>query len=333
MSIAIFYIVIVLILAAVVFALSVRAYNRRLDRVVRGEERDTHSSVPEPRTTVSVLYRTILMGVVIVSLLTVSALSGKVSSLQTALNELRSEQNSMSRELTELRQELEERDERVELFAWEVLSADLDSRKAELRFTVRLREYAEDTAVNLDLNGGRVSFRPGDFAGEFTGEAELEVFGLYDSAALSITEGGRTYTKTVDMPGYLFWELLPMPSMECRFSSGYRLGKNTCEGEYRLILDHTEDIQSVTVTYLTGGRELKTLDITAEALEGRQITLEKGTEIAGDLTFRIGIVTKAGYRIEEQSVMIYDTAYAQDLVEYERVTGPEGDLLWEEDRY
>lgn len=332
MSIATVYILIVLALAGVIIALSVRAYNRRLDRVVRGEERDTHSSVPEPRTTVSVLYRTILMGVVIVSLMTVSALSGKINTLQSALNELRSAQNSLSWELTDLRRQLEEGDERVELFSWELLDADMESRKADVRFFVRLREYGEDTAVALVLNGAELPF-DGDPGVELWADAQLDLFGCWDQASLRISEGGRTYMKTVDMPGYLFWEYLPMPSMESRFTSRHRLGKNTCEGEYRLILDRTEDIQSVTVTYLTGGRELKTLDITAQALAGEQIALEKGMEIAGDLTFRLEIVTKAGFRIQEQSVMIYDTANASDLVEYERILSPEGELLWEESRY
>ena len=139
MSSLIIYIIIVLVLAAVIVALSVHAYNRRLDRITRGEERHTHSAVPEPRTTVSVLYRTILMGVVIVSLLTVSALSGKISSLQSSLNELRSNQNSMNWDLESIRQQLEERDERVELFAWEMMDADVDSRTAEVRFFVRLQ--------------------------------------------------------------------------------------------------------------------------------------------------------------------------------------------------
>ena len=117
MSSLIIYIIIVLVLAAVIVALSVYAYNRRLDRITRGEERDTHSAVPEPRTTVSVLYRPILMAVVIVSLLTVSALNGRISTLQSSLNELRSNQNSMNWDLESIRQQLEERDERVELFA------------------------------------------------------------------------------------------------------------------------------------------------------------------------------------------------------------------------
>ncbi len=331
MSIAVIYLLIVLALAGVIIALSVQAYNRRLDRVVRGEERDTHSSVPEPRTTVSVLYRTILMGVVVVSLMTVNALSGKINTLQSALNELRSTQNSLNWELNDLRQQLE-RDERVELFSWELLDVDMESLKANVRFFVRLREYGEDTAVALVLNGAELPFA-GDPGAELRADAQLDLFGCWDQAGLRVSEGGRTYMKTVDMPGYLFWEYLPMPSMESRFTSRHRLGKNTCKGEYRLILDRTEDIQSVTVTYLTGGRELKTLDITAQALAGEQIALEKGMEITGDLTFRLEIVTKAGFRIQEQSVMIYDAADERDLVEYERILGPEGELLWEESRY
>ena len=332
MSSLIIYIIIVLVLAAVIVALSVYAYNRRLDRITRGEERDTHSAVPEPRTTVSVLYRTILMAVVIVSLLTVSALNGRISTLQSSLNELRSNQNSMNWDLESIRQQLEERDERVELFAWEMIDADMDARKAEVRFFVRLREYGEDTAVTLDLNGTSLPLT-GDPGRELTGTATLDLFGCYDQSSLRITEGGRTYVKTEDMPGWLFWELLPMPSLECRFNGSSRPGKTAYDGEYRVVTDHTEDIQSVTVTYLSGGRELKTLDITAQTLAEEMTSLEKGLDIGSDLTFRLEIVTKSGFRIQKQIVMIYDAAYDPELVEYERITDASGNLLWENRKY
>ena len=332
MSNLIIYILIVLALAAVIVALSVHAYNRRLDRIARGEERDTHSAVPEPRTTVSVLYRTILMAVVIVSLLTVSALSGRISTLQSSLNELRSNQNSLNWDLEAIRQQLEEQDERVELFAWEMMDADMDSRKAEVRFFVRLREYGEDTAVTLDLNGTVLPLT-GDPGRELTGTATLDLFGCYDQSSRRISEGGRTYVKTEDMPGWLFWEYLPMPSLECRFNSNFRFGKTTYDGEYRVVTDRPEDIQRVTVTYLSGGRELKTLDITAQTLAEEMTSLEKGLDIGSDLTFRLEIETKSGFRIQEQNVMIYNAGFETEPMEYERITDASGNLLWENSKY
>ena len=139
--------------------------------------------------------------------------------------------------------------------------------------------------------------------------------------------------KTEDMPGWLFWEYLPMPSFECRFNSGVRLGKTTYDGEYRVVTDCMEDIQSVTVTYLSGGKELKTLDITAQTLAEEMTSLDKGLEIGSDLTFRLEIVTKSGFRIQKQIIMIYDSAYDPELEEYERITDATGNLLWENSKY
>ena len=64
-----------------------------------------------------------------------------------------------------------------------------------------------------------------------------------------------------------------------------------------------------------------------------ETALEKDLEIGSDLTFRLEIVTKSGFCIQEQTVMIYDTAYESELVEYERVTDAAGNLLWENREY
>ena len=48
-------------------------------------------------------------------------------------------------------------------------------------------------------------------------------------------------------------------------------------------------IDKVTVTYLTSGRELKTMDITKEALSGEEITLEQGLDVEDYLAGRVPV--------------------------------------------
>jgi flagellar basal body-associated protein FliL len=324
--------IIIIVIAVLAFAagfIFVRAYNKRLDRIASGQERDTHSSVPEPRTTVSAVYRIILMVVAAAVLLTVSALSGKLSSLQTPVSLLRSDQNSMNRELRELRQQLEERDRLVLSSGWELLEPDLQRRTALVSCTVTLRQYSAETAAALSLNGRTVPLAPGE-GGSFAAEFPVDLFEEYAQPRLLVTEEGKTVTEDVDFPQYVFWDLLPMPMFECRFRSDVNLGKLKYEGSYKIGTTRPEDEASVTVTCLTGGKELKNLDLTDQTRSGQWIELEKGLELDRDLTFRVEIVTRSGFRIVEQNVMIYDASADLGDMEFTRILDQEGNLLWED---
>ena len=324
--------IIIIVIAVLAFAagfIFVRAYNKRLDRIASGQERDTHSSVPEPRTTVSAVYRIILMVVAAAVLLTVSAMSGKLSSLQNTVSLLRSDQNSMSRELWELRQQLEERDRLALSTDWELREPDLDRRTALVSFTVTLRQYSAETAAALSLNGRTVPLAPGE-GGSFAAEFPVALFEEFAQPRLLVTEDGKTATEDVDFPRYVFWDLLPMPMIECGFQSDSALGKMKYKGSYKIWTSRPEDEASVTVTYLTGGKELKTLDLTEQTRSGQWIELEKGLELDRDLTFRIEIVTKSGFRIVEQNVMIYETSADLGDMEFTRILDLEGNILWED---
>ena len=148
---------------------------------------------------------------------------------------------------------------------------------------------------------------------------------------LYITENGKTVGEAVDFLTDPLWYVLPMPSLSCEFSSRVRFGKMTYSGRYTVMIDYLEDIESVTVTYMTGGKDLKTLDITEETLNRTQIEVESGMELDQDLTFRIEIKTKSGFTIVQQGVMIYDTEADYPLDDYERVYDSDGNLLWEND--
>ena len=44
-------------IASVIVVISLIAYNRRLDRIARGEVHGTHNAIPEPGTTAGITYK------------------------------------------------------------------------------------------------------------------------------------------------------------------------------------------------------------------------------------------------------------------------------------
>ena len=61
------------------------------------------------------------------------------------------------------------------------------------------------------------------------------------------------------------------------------------------------------------------------------ITLEKGLDLEKDLTFRLELVTKTGFRIVQQTVMIYEVPADVESRDYLRILDSEGNTLWEDD--
>ena len=324
------YLFIMLAVAAAIVLACVFAYNRRMDRITSGEIRDTHNSIPEPRTTVGVLYRVILMAVVILAFLSVSAANGKLSSLQDRVNQLQSDQSSLVNEISDLRDRIDQETYLVANSWWEYDGVDYDTATVDMEYMVSLREYSEDTSVTLELNGKSMPMErtsPGSFRGRFT----LNMFDEYDMGMLYITENGTTRGESADLPGNIFWDFLPIPSYSCEFESGFSLGKMKYNGTYTVITDHPEQIESAAITYLSGDRELRTLDITKEVRSRKMITLEKGLDLEKDLTFRLELVTKTGFRIVQQNVMIYEVSADVGSRDFLRILDSKGNTVWEDD--
>ncbi|MBQ4045798.1 MAG: hypothetical protein II627_05065, partial [Lachnospiraceae bacterium] len=92
--------------------------------------------------------------------------------------------------------------------------------------------------------------------------------------------------------------------------------------------DGYEEIESAALTYMTGGKDLKTVDITREIKDETEVPLEQGLKLEGDLTFRIDITTRSGYRIIQQTVMIYDEEIDISEIDYTEIQDAAGNTLW-----
>ena len=249
---------------------------------------------------------------------------------QNSINNLRSTNDDLYREINELHRDMTEQYKKTSCTGWDPLSYDPGSNTAELKLYVTLKEYSKDTEVSAYLNGGYITLTRGD-AGEFTATVTAGLFDQYRDARLIINDNGRICTEDYDFPEELFWEYLPMPSFQSTFDSNYQLGKLTYSGSYSVTpASHPEDIKSATLTYMTGGRDLKTIDITDKIQTGEWIDLDKGLDVDKDLSFRTEISTKDGFKITKTIVMIY----AADGTEYKdgvTISDANGNTLYSEE--
>ena len=324
------YVIVLFVVAVIVVFVSIFAYNKRLDKVTSGEIRDTHSSIPEPGTTVGTIYKIILMVLIVIMFFAVSTINGKLTAVQNDIDQMQLDISSLSTRVYDLEQKLTEGQKHTAYTGWEILEPDYTNRTAEVEFYASLKEYAENAEVILNLNGKEVSLTQ-DGDGVFRGRFTANFFEEYAHPLLCINEGGRIITEEVDFPQYIFWDFIPIPNLECKFDSDVSVsGKLKYEGWYRVILDYPDEVESVEVAYLTSGKEIKRMDITKEVRNYTEITLEEGMDLDKDLTLQIELVTKNGFRVVDRMVVIYDTSWEYEEMDSLKILDLEGNTVWED---
>lgn len=322
-----------IVCGVIAIAAGIYVYSKHPDKeAVGGEIQDSYSHVSGPQATANIAYKIALMAVAVITLLSVSTVVGLLNSMQHAINSLQSSQDQLRSDIYELQEQLEKGETYVESCSWEIINPDYAGRTAKVDYSVRLRRYSEGTQVTLSLNGEDVALEQKS-AGIYGTSLTAGFFEGYEQPMICITEDGRTVTEDGDFPEYVFWDLLPIPSLSCNLSSGMAFGKINYKGLFLIQAEHLDEIQSATVTYMTGGRDLKTVDVTEETVKQQWITLEKGLKLDKDLTSRIEIVTKNGFKIIDQSVMIFGADTDLDHMDFMRVYDMDDHMLWEENKF
>ncbi|MBR3404779.1 MAG: hypothetical protein IKG91_05745 [Firmicutes bacterium] len=321
------------VIALIAIVISIIAYNRRLDKVASGEIRDTHSSIPEPGTTTGIAYRVTLLAVVVISFFAISALNGRVQALQNSLNNIQSQQAQLSNDVWTLRSQLEESSSLLENFSWDAPSVDLENQTALIRYSVTLKEYAEDTTVRLVIGSREIPLAlvsPGFYESEFTIGLFENVYRESQLPMVYVTTNGQTVGENVDFPLDPIWYALPFPSIQLNLTARTRFGKTVAEGTYYPVIDELDDVETVTVSYISGGETLRTDDITTETLNRQTIEIPKNLELDPDLVMLLEIKTKTGYTIRHQSVLFFPASpeYTED--DFIQVLDSSGNLVWED---
>ena len=335
--------ILMIVIAILIIVISIIVYNRRLDKITKGEIHDTHNPIPEPKTTANVLYKTILIVITAVSFISISTMSGMLMSLSNSVNNLENTQNSLNYELSSLRTMLEEQSGIIASSDWTLENTDYDAMTADIDYTVSLKTYSDDTEVTLYVNGNTIPLQknaqtPGTYSGTFKA-------GFFDSlmnAKLVIKTAGISSTENTDLAESLAWDFFPFPAMSSHFNSNRQAdGSIKYDGGYTLIFEDKNTymntqmpgIDKVTVTYLTSGRELKTMDITKEALSGEEITLEQGLDVDDYLAGRFEITLDNGYRLIDTTVMVFESGIDTQSLSGTYIIDPDGNKVWENPKY
>ncbi|MBQ3905591.1 MAG: hypothetical protein II743_02390 [Lachnospiraceae bacterium] len=326
------YIIIAIAIAGIITLISLVTYNKRLEKITKGELHDTHSKIPEPGTTAGVTYKTVLIGLTIVIVLSVSRLNGMIDGLNNTINYMKGTQHQMEMEILSLQDQLAQSGRLVAGSSWTITGEDLQKKTVDLQFSIELNQYSEDTRVTLGLGTQEITLKK-TAAGTFSGTLTTDLFAYYDKLKIFIGEGNHTTVETEDFQQYLFWDVLPLPFMTCQFDNKDSFGKIKCNGWYCYSYELPEKLEKVTVTYIGDGKELKTVDVTSEVKEGAQIQIDKDLTVEKYLALRTTVITKDGYRIESQNDVVFKASPEYHGEDYERIYDAAGNLVWDNEKY
>ena len=324
--------------AVLITAISIIIYNRRLDKIAKGEQHDTHTSIPEPKTTADVLYKTILIVIVSISLISISTLSGMIISLRSDVDNMRNIQGDLNNELYTLRTCIEDQSKLVSSSDWTYENVDYGNMTTDVNYSVTLKQYSDDTEVTLSINGNnvplkRTEYSPGTFSGKFTA-------GFFDElmdGTLIIKTAGISTTEKTDLSESLVWQFFPFPGMSSQFNiKSQPGGKSKYTGTYQLHFEDSEEysgvkmpgISNVTVTYVSSGKELATVDITKQALSGEDIPLEQGLEGDSYLLACFVITMDNGYHLIDNSIMVIGSDLDPQDLEDRHIEDANGNVVW-----
>jgi hypothetical protein len=291
----------VLILAAVIIIISIILYNRRLDRIARGEQRDAHSNMPDPRTTTSFIYKAVLLVLVILTFLNTSSLKSQLDSLQSAMY---SRMNDLNRAISELESRLEEEERRVFDFQWEVKDTDLENETATVQLSAFLKEYTSETSGFFSVGGRSVPLTLRE-DGALIGEFSENIFADLGEVKIVIKEGERSTAENLDWMGTLYESVLPVPNLHTNdreIRNGRIIG-----GTYGLAVSPVfyDDIERVNAVYITGGKEVRSADITEKVLKDEYISIDTDIKNEDYLVLRVDLYTKSGLTIKERLILDY----------------------------
>ncbi len=327
-----------ILVAILIVAVSIIIYNRRLDKITKGELHDTHNPIPEPKTTADFLYKTILLVVVSISLISVSTMSGMIITLRNDVDNMRNIQGDLNNELYTLRSTIEEQSRLVASSDWSYENVDYGTMTTDVNYSVTLKKYSDDTEVTLSINGNNVPLERTEYSpGTYSGTFHAGFFDELMNGTLIIKTAGISTTEKTDLAESLVWQFFPFPGMSSQFNiKSQPGGKTKYTGTYQL---HFEDlgqnsdgkmpgVSNVTVTYESSGKELATVDITDQALSGEDIQLEQGLEGDSYLLARFVITMDNGYRLIDNSIMVIDSDLDPQSLEDRHIEDADGNVVW-----
>ena len=136
--------------AVIILGLCIYLYNRRLDKIAKGEARGTHTSVPEPKMTALIVYLTFIFLIVWLTLINSQRIT---SQSENYLDDIM----DMKAEISDLRREIEENATHFRRISFVTRNADFKEKMVDIVYTIELKEYSDDTKVTVNIDGKDVA--------------------------------------------------------------------------------------------------------------------------------------------------------------------------------
>lgn len=307
---------IIIILALVIIGVIIFAYNKRLDKVVKGEVHDIHSNIPEPKTAISTTYQAVLMILVVILVLNLFSMGNKINSLENELNNMKSEAAMSMGELERKVDELVSANEAASIYGYEIYEYDEKGDTAKIRLEVKMNEFTEGAEVLVVLKGKR-----GDTevkcelanSGLFVGTSSIDVFDDINGAVIKIKNNGTT--KIVEdndffVEPFCDYYKLVMASGSAGTSTSLFSDKSDFHAEYVYSVENIERIKSVTAVLFVDDVEYERKDITQQVIDGTKVKFEvKGFN--KNVVKQLEVEYINGYKSVERS-MVQDFENAGD---------------------
>lgn len=311
----------IVLLAFLIIFICARAYNKRLDRITKGEVRGTHSSIPDPAAVTTAVFRIVITVVLFISFIFISSIYGRVYGLP---DRLESEMHSLNIRISELNDKVEKIGRNGSETSYEI--KDISGNRVKVRYEAELRSFSDDTQVTLRLNGSDYQMKQ-DSAGIFGVEFETDLFAHYSGSQILIKENGRTTVEDAGFPEELFWGELPFPNVTNTVREDSSLFSPKYSGEYILTVNDPAGIKTATVTNIIDGKETGSFDAKDKIVNGLPVSYSDIPD-GKDFVIRIVIGTESGYVITHD-LPLFTTGEAGEMI---KIEDQQGGLLFKQEK-
>ena len=257
------------------------------------------------------MYNIIILVLVISNLFIISNTISIVSETKSEMKELRRIQREMYDEidklwylLDEYKEDFKEELSNIADISIEEKNVDYDNYLVTYDINVTLKDYYDETSVIFKY-GDNSEILETNYPGSYTGTIKCSFFEDNDNGAVLIMKT-PTYDKVENVnftASYLVYDYLPIPTIVSHVDSGItadpklKEDRFEAEGSFDVLVTNQEIVDSVSLTYVSNNKELKTIDITRDVKDETAIELDKDLTLENDISVFIEITTKNGTKI------------------------------------
>lgn len=314
-------ILIVLVLAVLIYR---AIYKRRINRVLNGEIRDVHTSMPSFGSFAGVVLIIALFALLIRANNKITELLETVDNMKT---ELSRNIYSVSAEVSDIQELIEAEDDILQSFEYEFGNIDTEKHTVMFAFECVLKEYNESTVVTLQYMNEEIQFeKQGVY---FVGQIELPLFEAIDYGSCFVSALTDDVIKTEEVTyvpyGILINECVP------NIYAGDDLGFDYSKGKLNVIgnvhVSFEPELSDVRFVTYVNGKEIESVEITSDVIE---IDKTYNFDESDELHYYIEATYLNAYKVkvpccgwENESYIVYDGMF-------ESVSDMDGNVLYGE---